>query len=63
MATNKLKAKFCETAPPGNHFDGEPIKLSFGSFEKTSLTSRILQVATLQVAQLTFIKIIYSIFL
>ncbi len=27
MATNKLNAKFCETAKPGNHFDGEGLYL------------------------------------
>lgn len=27
MATNKLTPKFCEKAPPGNHFDGEGLYL------------------------------------
>lgn len=27
MATNKLKPKFCDNAPPGNHFDGEGMYL------------------------------------
>lgn len=27
MATNKLKPKFCDTAPTGNHFDGEGLYL------------------------------------
>jgi hypothetical protein len=27
MATNKLSAKFCETAKCGNHFDGEGLYL------------------------------------
>jgi hypothetical protein len=27
MATNKLNAKFCDTAPAGNHFDGDGLYL------------------------------------